>query len=126
MLMSIHRCDNQGFFPCREDSYPNFTGEGRGAGYNVNMAWHGEKNRDKPTGSNEYKYACDHVLLPIAKEFKPDIILISCGFDSAIHDQLGAQKLSPLGYYYMTTELLKICPKMVVCLEGGYNTDYLG
>ena len=34
--------------------------------------------------------------------------------------------MCPLGYYYMTRELLKICSKMVVVLEGGYNTDYLG
>ena len=64
--------------------------------------------------------------MPIAREFNPDLILISCGFDSAIHDQIGSAQVSPLGYYYMTRELLKICSKMLVVLEGGYNTDYLG
>ena len=87
--MSIHRCDFQSFFPAREDAYSHFTGAGAGAGYNVNMAWQTDGIRGKEAGSIDYKYACDEVLLPIAKEFKPDLILISCGFDSAIHDQLG-------------------------------------
>ena len=29
-------------------------------------------------------------------------------------------------YYYMTRELMKICPSLLVCQEGGYNTDFLG
>lgn len=29
-------------------------------------------------------------------------------------------------YFYMTRELIKICPKVIVVQEGGYNTDYLG
>jgi len=90
----------------------------------VNVAF--EKGYRDTLGANEYKHACEELLLPIARQFEPDLILVSCGFDSAIHDPLGGSDLCPLGYYYMTTELLKICPKMVVCLEGGYNTDYLG
>ena len=77
-------------------------------------------------GCNEYKLACEELLLPIAKQFKPDLILVSCGFDAAIHDPLGWSQLCPLMYYEMTRQLLEICPKMVVVLEGGYNTDFLG
>jgi acetoin utilization deacetylase AcuC-like enzyme len=29
-------------------------------------------------------------------------------------------------YHHMTSELLKICPALLVCQEGGYNTDFLG
>ena len=64
--------------------------------------------------------------MPIAREFQPDVILISCGFDGAIHDELGWSKLCPLQYYQMTKELIKICPKVIVMQEGGYNTDFLG
>ena len=130
MLMSLHRCDDLNFFPGRKDSLPQYTGNDGGKGYNVNVAWHTRRHNGKHgsmrLGSNEYRHACDEVLLPIAKEFNPDLILVSCGFDSAIHDQLGGAHLAPLGYYYMTQELLKICPQMIVILEGGYNTDYLG
>jgi acetoin utilization deacetylase AcuC-like enzyme len=37
-------------------------------------------------GNNEYKNACDNLLFPMIEEFKPDVVIISCGFDSAIHD----------------------------------------
>ena len=105
---------------------PQYTGKGKGAGYNVNVAWNTGSWGKSKLGNNEYKLACEEVLLPIARDFKPDLILISCGFDSAIHDQLGGCNLSPLGYYYMTKSLIEICPKVIVMLEGGYNTDYLG
>jgi len=86
MLMSLHRYDGGGFFPGREDGKPEFTGKGNGAGCNVNVAWNTGTWGQSKLGAEEYKHACEEVLLPIAKEFKPDIILISCGFDSAIHD----------------------------------------
>ena len=126
MLMSLHRYDDRGFFPARPDGAASYVGRNAGAGYNVNVAWNTGSWGRSELGSNEYRLACEEALLPIAKEFNPDLILVSCGFDSAIHDQLGGANLCPLGYYWMTRELLKICPKMIVVLEGGYNTDYLG
>jgi histone deacetylase 6 len=50
----------------------------------------------------------------MVKEFKPDLIIVSCGFDSAIHDFLGWSKLSPIFYGYMTNELNKICENILV------------
>ncbi len=89
--MSLHRCDDMTFFPERTDGLPMYTGSGAGTGFNVNVAWHTQYKslgctRNKSLGCNEYKHACEEVLLPIAREFKPDLILVSCGFDSAIHD----------------------------------------
>ena len=98
MLMSLHRSDNNTFFPYREDSSPEYCGKGVGEGYNINVAWHtgtvvDEENRDanrlSDLGCNEYYRACQTTLLPVAREFKPDLILISCGFDGAIFDFLG-------------------------------------
>ena len=51
---------------------------------------------------------------------------MSCGFDSAIHDFLGWSNLTPMMYEYMTRKLQKICPKLLVIQEGGYNIEYLG
>ena len=92
MMMSLHRSDNYTFWPCREDAGPSYIGSGVGKGYHINVAWNTEG--ENPTqkigpGAHEYRYACEQLLFPVAKEFKPDIILISCGFDSAIHDPLG-------------------------------------
>ena len=133
--MSLHRYDNMTFFPKRADSGSAYIGTGTGAGFNVNVAWETGKvsneedrydNELTDLGCNEYRLACDTLLFPVAREYKPDLILVSCGFDGAIHDQLGWSQLCPLMYYYMTRELMKICPKVVVLQEGGYNTDYLG
>ena len=89
MLMTLHRSENSTFFPCREDGQAQYIGSGVGTGYHINVAWNTQfDNEAKNTGlgSNEYRYACDELLFPIADEFQPDIILVSCGFDSAIHD----------------------------------------
>ena len=129
MVMTLHRSESGTFFPCREDGGPSFVGAGAGTGYHINVAWNTDAESEgtgSGPGAHEYRYACEQLLFPIAKEFKPDLILISCGFDSAIHDPLGESQLCPLAYYWMTRELLNICEKMVVIQEGGYNTDFLG
>jgi acetoin utilization deacetylase AcuC-like enzyme len=110
-------------------------GEGNAQFLNVNVAWETGKtvdeiNRENNTlsdlGNNEYKRACDELLFPMVREFGPDVILISCGFDGAVHDPLGWSNISPMMYGYMTNQLNKICPKIMVIQEGGYNVDYLG
>ena len=135
LFMSLHRFDDGTFYPRNGIGAPSYTGEGKGAFHNVNCAWNTglvvneddrEDNQVSELGCNEYKYACDEVLFPIAQRFDPDIILISAGFDAAIHDPLGWSKLCPLMFYHMTRELMKICPKVLAVLEGGYNPDYLG
>ena len=72
---------------------------------NVNVAWQtgevvDEENRENNTistlGNSEYKNACDTLLFPIVKEFNPDLILISCGFDGALHDPIGWSNLSAI------------------------------
>jgi len=135
LYMSLHRFDNQTFYPRRADSAASYIGEGAGAGYNVNVAWQTGKEADEEVrennevtelGSAEYVYAFEKLMIPIAREFAPDLILVSCGFDGGIHDPLGWSKLCPLVYYHMTRELIKVCPKVIVIQEGGYNTDYLG
>lgn len=114
---------------------PDYIGEGKGKYFNVNVAWEtgkivDEQNRSNNTlsdlGNNEYRRACDQILFNMIKEFQPDIIIISCGFDSAMHDFLGWSRLSPIFYGYMTNELNKICENILVVQEGGYNVEYLG
>lgn len=103
--MTLHRSELGTFFPCREDGKAHYIGAGAGAGFNINVAWNTQYDTEAKNtglGSNEYRYACETLLFPIAREFAPDLILISCGFDSAIHDPLGESLLCPLAYYYMT------------------------
>lgn len=52
-------------------------GEGPGAGYNINIAWeHGQ------TGDADYIAVWNHVLIPVAEAYNPDIIFVSAGFDA--------------------------------------------
>ena len=117
--MSLHR--GNGFFPSRPDMGAKDVGIKSGRGFNVNIEW-----TKIGMGNREYRAACERVLFPIAKEYDPELIIVSCGFDSALHDQLGQMKVSPIMYYWMTKQLIEICPRVLVCQEGGYNTDYLG
>jgi histone deacetylase 6 len=135
LVMSLHRCDNYTFWPQRKDAGPENVGEGAGQGFHCNVAWNTghiadelcfENNQQTDLGNNEYMFACEEVLLPIAKEFQPDLIIISNGFDAAIHDPLGWSKVSPMMYYWMTKELVKVQSKVLACQEGGYNPDFLG
>lgn len=54
-------------------------GEGLGAGYNINVPW--ENGR---CGDADYLAVWDHILLPVAKEFNPDIVIVSAGFDAGL------------------------------------------
>lgn len=76
-------------------------------------------------GPNEYKLAFESIVLPLAKEFAPDVILISCGFDAGIGDPIGWSKLCPLMYFWMTRQLCLLCEKVLVVQEGGYNTEFM-
>jgi len=57
----------------------------------------------------------------VLKEFKPDFILVSSGFDAARGDPLGGFSITPNGYYYMTKRLMELQKPVLVVLEGGYN-----
>jgi histone deacetylase 6 len=71
------RFDFGSFYPSQGDASHCFIGEGAGQGYNINVPWeHGK------CGDADYVAAWDHVLLPVAEAFDPDIILLSAGFDA--------------------------------------------
>jgi len=59
------------------------------------------------------------------KEFKPELLIISAGFDSAKGDPLGGISVTPTGYAYMTQGLRQLTKKMAVVLEGGYSLEAL-
>ncbi len=58
---------------------------------------------------------------PLLKEFQPEFILISSGFDASRHDPLGGFTVTPNGFYYMTRRLTALGIPMLAVLEGGYN-----
>lgn len=117
--MSIHRYDYGNFFPRSEDANYDRVGEGRGTGFNVNIPWNA-----KGMGDMEYIAAFQRVIMPIAYEFAPELVLISAGFDAAMGDPLGGCKVTPEAYGYFTHWLSALANgRVIVCLEGGYNVN---
>lgn len=117
LFVSIHRFDRGSFYPGGPDGDLSTAGEGAGKGYSINVPW-GKSG----AGDAEYMAAFDRVVMPAAEEFKPDLVLVSAGFDSAAGDPLGGLKVSPEGFNWMTHRLLTLAGgKMVLALEGGYS-----
>ncbi|XP_075041708.1 protein deacetylase HDAC6 isoform X2 [Mixophyes fleayi] len=117
LYVSIHRYDNGLFFPSSEDAAHDKVGSGPGEGFNVNIPWNGGK-----MGNIEYLLAFHRIVMPIAYEFNPQLVLVSAGFDAARGDPLGGCRVSPEGYAHMTHLLMGLAGgKVVIVLEGGYN-----
>ena len=94
-------------------------GSGAGMGKNINIPW-----SRKGMGDADYIYAFQQVVMPVATEFDPDLVIIAAGFDAAEGDMLGGCKVTPAGYAHMTHMLMSLADgKLAVCLEGGYNLD---
>jgi len=96
------------------------TGKGKGKGFTM--------NRPLPRGSGDREVigAFKDDLLPAAKKFKPELTLISCGFDSRIDDMLGGFTISDDGFRELTKIMIQIAEiagkgRLVSLLEGGYS-----
>ena len=113
--------------------YPHYPGTGSageigvgpGAGYTVNVPLPGGQ------GDSEYLAVFHQVLLPVAVEFSPQLILVSAGFDAHRDDPLADMQLSTEGFAGLTAVLLSLagrcCPgRVVFALEGGYHLQALG
>jgi len=103
------------------------TGEGKGKGYTVNFPM------SAGWGDEEYLRAFNEVLVPVARRFQPQLILVSVGFDPHWADDIAMMQVSISGFAGMTRILkelaLELCQgRLVLTLEGGYNlqVDALG
>uniref|UniRef100_A0A8C3ACY8 Histone deacetylase 10 n=1 Tax=Cyclopterus lumpus TaxID=8103 RepID=A0A8C3ACY8_CYCLU len=121
LYFSWHRYEHQKFWPQLRDSDYDSVGKEKGAGFNINVPWNkvGMKNSD-------YLSVFCHVLLPIAYEFSPDLVLVCAGFDSAIGDPEGEMRASPDIFAHLTHLLMNLAGgKLCAVLEGGYNLTSL-
>lgn len=120
LVISMHRHDDGNFFPGTGSL--DECGAGAGRGFNVNIAWSGGLN--PPLGDTEYLAAFRTIVMPIAKEFNPDIVLVSAGFDAGDGHlpPLGGYRVSPACFGFMTRQLMQLAHgKIVLALEGGYD-----
>lgn len=130
-----HGNGTQGIFYSRKDVlyqsfhlFPHYPGTGDvqeigtgdGEGYTVNAPLrHGN-------GDNAVSTLMEEIFLPIARQFKPDIVFFSVGYDSHHNDVLGGLKLSTDFFGEMINRFQEIQPKIVCTLEGGYNLEWIG
>lgn len=120
LYMSVHRFDHGLFFP--GSGHPNEVGTGAGEGFNVNVAWTG--GLDPPMGDAEYLAAFRTVVMPIAHEFSPDLVLVSAGFDAVEGhpDELGGYKVTAKCFGFLTRQLMSLAGgRVVLALEGGHQ-----
>ncbi|UCH71420.1 MAG: histone deacetylase [Thermoplasmatales archaeon] len=108
--------------------YPHYPGTGNideigfkdGEGYTINAPLsHGN-------GDIAVSQLLDEIFLPIAFQFKPDIVIFSSGFDSHHLDTLGGLKLTSNFFGKMIAKFQEIQPRIVCTLEGGYNIQWIG
>ncbi|KAM1433764.1 hypothetical protein ACFXTH_015649 [Malus domestica] len=117
LFFSVHRHEFGSFYPANDDGFYTMIGEGAGAGYNINVPW-----ENGGCGDADYFAVWDHILVPVAKEFNPDLIIVSAGFDAAAGDPLGGCRVTPYGYAVLLKKLMSFANgKIVLALEGGYN-----
>lgn len=99
-------------------------GEGRGAGKTMNCPFPAGSGRSQILGAFQQR------LLPAAREFRPDLILISAGFDSRKNDPLGLFLLTDEDFRDLTLLMSELAAercegRLVSVLEGGYTLQGL-
>lgn len=103
---------------------PREHGTGVGTGYNINLP--------VPPGANGEVFLSliQHLIVPVAREFRPDLLLVSAGYDAHADDPLANCELTDADYASMSAVMRDLGAELgvpvLVCLEGGYDLDALG
>ena len=82
------------------------------------------------SGGREFREAYTNKILPALDRFKPELVIISAGFDAHENDPLAGLRLHEADYAWVTRALMEIARKhakdrVVSCLEGGYDLEAL-
>jgi len=122
LLISLHQ-DPRTCYP--GSGYNWEKGAGKGVGTTLNIPF------DPGAGDSEYLAAMQEQVIPALDAFKPEMLLISAGFDAHRDDPLAQIQLSEEAFESMTAILVSIANqhcggKIVSMLEGGYNLRALG
>lgn len=113
LYVSLHVHEDGRFYPAGPYGDHFHCGTGAGEGKNINVPW-----PTKGMGDADYMFAFQHVVMPVAYDFDPDLVIIAAGFDAAVGDQLGGCFVTPTCYAHMTHMLMSLAEgKLVVCLE---------
>jgi acetoin utilization deacetylase AcuC-like enzyme len=113
LFMSMHQ---HPAFPLT--GIPSDIGSGKGEGFNINIPL--------PAGSADDLFLDSfNTFLPIAKQFNPDVVAVSAGFDSHKSDMLLDLRVSVNAYYKIGQLITKNFNNVFAVLEGGYVPEVL-
>ncbi len=112
--------------------FPHYPGTGRiedigkdeGEGYTVNVPL------PPGCGDQDYDYVFNNIVIPVAEEYAPELVLVSAGYDPDKRDPLAGMELTSTMFGRMTAYLISIAAgyssnRIGVVLEGGYNVQAL-
>jgi acetoin utilization deacetylase AcuC-like enzyme len=101
----------------------DYTGTGAGEGYTLNLPV------SPGAGSDEFLAIVQHVVVPVARGFAPDLIAISAGYDAHRDDPLASCLVDTETYGDMAGSIRALAAELgvpvLVCLEGGYSPTAL-
>jgi acetoin utilization deacetylase AcuC-like enzyme len=126
-LQDIFYRDNQVLYVSLHQ-YPHYpgsgsyqeVGSGEGEGYTINFPL------PPRSGEEVYMAAFERVILPVARQYQPELILISAGYDGHFSDPLCSMLLTSGSFARMTSVLKELASnlcsgRIMAALEGGYN-----
>ena len=99
------------------------VGEGDGEGFSINVP--------APAGTGEAAFLSliEHVVMPVGRQYRPDLILISAGYDAHRHDPLGGLALDTRSFGGMASRMRalgdEVGAPVGAVLEGGYDLQAL-
>lgn len=109
---------------CSLHQFPAYPGTGRPSetGLHNNVL-----NIPMPPGSTlaDYQPQFEDAIVPFLKNFQPDFLIVSAGYDANHADPLASISLKPSDYGIFTRYCLEIQPHLLFGLEGGYDYDAL-
>lgn len=120
MTISVHQDGN---YP-RHTGRVSDTGTGMAAGTIVNIPL------PPGSGNGAYLHALETVIEPALRGFRPDLIVVACGFDAAVADPLSTLMVTSSTYREMTSRLRTVAAetsagRLVLIHEGGYSPVYV-
>ena len=120
LTVSIHQENN---YPVDTGAFAD-RGRGTGLGFNLNIPL------PPGTGHKGYLAAMERLALPAIRAFRPEVLVIACGYDAAINDPLGRMLATAETYGLMTRQVMaladEVCNgRLVMVHEGGYSETYV-
>jgi len=113
---------------CSTHQYPCYpgsgalseTGRGKGEGYTLNVPLAGGQ------GDDDFVRIARELIAPVARQYRPDCIMISAGYDIHISDPLGGMAVTEKGFARLTRIMVELAEelcrgRLVLILEGGYD-----